>query len=225
VGPHEGLKKCAETGLHKAIKKNCLHKIKLCCTRKSLPQELWGSHEPRFNHEAVSVSAPRRVSAPPPGSESCTSARAHRAIVCRRHCSLARASSFLLRAIFPGLCGPGCGNTSQNACTQHPSTPPSTPAHTSTTIGDDRVPELAPGTSGKSTGGRSGPFWLRIRKGQNVNASLAARVIARSPRFTLESCANRVRLGRYVIFGACSVCQRRSRERKVNVCDQCHFLR
>ena len=127
---------------------------------KSLAQELWGSREPRFDHEAVSLPAPRRFSAPPPGPESCTSARAHRAIVCRRHCSLALASSFLLRTFFPGLYGPECGNTSQLACTQHPSTPTITPAYTRSTIGGDRAPELAPGTTGKSIGGQSGPFWL-----------------------------------------------------------------
>ena len=125
---------------------------------KSLAQELWVSREPRFDHEAVSLPAPRRFSAPPPGPESCTSARAHRAIVCRRHCSLALASSFLLRTLFPGLYGPECGNTSQLACTQHPSTPTSTPTYTRSTIGDDRAPELAPGTAGKSTVADLGHF-------------------------------------------------------------------
>jgi len=147
---------CAKNFCHFSHISTC----RVSATRKSLAQELWDSREPRFDHEAVSLPAPRRFSAPPPGPEPGTSARTHRAVVCRRHCSLARASSFLLRAIFPGLYGPDCRKTTQHACTQHPITPTSTPAHPSTTIGDDRAPELAPGTAEKSIGGRSGPFWL-----------------------------------------------------------------
>ena len=145
---------CAKIFCHFSHISTC----RVSATRKSLAQELWGSREPRFDHEAVSLPAPRRFSAPPPGPESCTSARAHRAIVCRRHCSLALASSFLLRTLFPGLYGPECGNTSQLACTQHPSTPTITPAYTRSTIGDDQAPELAPGTAGKSTVADLGHF-------------------------------------------------------------------
>ena len=145
---------CAKIFCHFSHISTC----RVSATRTSLAQELWDSRETRFDHEAVSLPAPRRVSAPPPGPESCTSARAHRAIVCRRHCSLALASSFLLRTLFPGLYAPECGNTSQLACTQHPSTPTSTPTYTRSTIGDDRAPELAPGPAGKSTVADLGHF-------------------------------------------------------------------
>ena len=131
----------------------------------SMSQDLsWGSREPRFDHEAFPAPGPRRFSAPLPGPEPCRSARAQRAIVRRRHCSLARASSFLLRALFIGPHGPDCPKTTQHACTEHPSTSTNTPSRTSSTIGDDRAPELAPRTAGTSIGGRSRPLWLRIKK-------------------------------------------------------------
>ena len=145
---------CAKNFCHFSHISTC----RVSATRKSLAQELWGSREPRFDHEAFPAPGPRRFSAPLPGPEPCRSARAQRAIVRRRHCSPARASSFLLRALFIGPHGPDCPKTTQHACTEHPSTSTNTPSHTSSTIGDDRAPELAPGTAGKSTVADLGHF-------------------------------------------------------------------